>query len=172
MGMNEDQANFANTDDVEIDLDAIRAAIKPLLWRVLICPVQPRKLSKGGIALPESAQDAETHLNYIGRVVAVGPLAGKSEKFENPAMSAPLGMKALYEGMMEGYDWPTMEQKHPGGMNDAPRYLWSVKEGDIVVYGRFAGQRMEWHGVRLLMANDDEILGVVDSLEGFRIYAA
>ena len=128
---------FANTDDTEIDLAAIRKAIKPLLWRVLICPVQPRTMSKGGIALPGAVQDGEEHLNYIGRVVSMGPLAGKSAKFE-------LG----------------------GG------YAWDIKQGDIVTYGRYAGQRMEWKGVKLLAVNDDEIVAVVDSFESFRIYAA
>lgn len=139
---------FANTDDVEIDLEAIRKAIKPLLWRVLVCPVQPRKMSKGGIALPDAVQDGEEHLNYIGRVVSMGPLAGKSEKFENP-------------------NWVPSQGTSPGG-----KYLWDVKEGDIVVYGRYAGQRMEWKGVKLLEVNDDEVLAVVDSMEAFRVYAA
>lgn len=136
---------FANTDDTEIDLAAIRKAIKPLLWRVLVCPVQPRKLSKGGIALPDAVQDGEEHLNYIGRVVSLGPLAGKSAKFENPNY-----------------------QQAP----DTRQYLWDVKEGDCVVYGRYAGQRMEWKGVKLVEVNDDEILAVADSIESFRIYAA
>lgn len=149
----EDQAGFANTDDTEIDLAAIRKAIQPLLWRVLICPVQPRKLSKGGIALPESAQDAETHLNYIGRVVSMGPLAGRSEKFVSPA-------------------WAHAMEFNTSHTDAGPKFAWDVKEGDIVVYGRFAGQRMEWRGVRLLMANDDEILGVVADINDFRVYAA
>ena len=145
---------FANTDDTEIDLAAIRKAIKPLLWRVLICPVQPREMSKGGIALPDAVQDGEAHLNYIGRVVSMGPLAGKSAKFENPRFE------------IEDYN----HGKHGG---PAPvRYLWSVKEGDIVVYGRYAGQRMEWRQIKLLEVNDDEILAVVDSMESFRVYAA
>lgn len=148
----EDPEVFANTDDTEIDLEVIRKAIKPLLWRVLICPVQPRKLSKGGIALPDAVQDGEEHLNYIGRVVSLGPLAGKSAKFENPEWEGPYS--------------PDIRARMPS------QYLWSVKEGDIVVYGRYAGQRMEWKGVKLVEVNDDEILAVVDSIESFRIYAA
>ena len=148
----ENEEVFANTDDEAIDLDAVRKAIKPLLWRVLICPVQPRTLSKGGIALPSSVQDGEEHLNYVGKVVALGPLAGKSAKFENPNY----GPNAA-----GGFDYP----------NDH-RYLWDVKEGDSVTYGRYAGQRMEWKGVKLILVNDDEILGIVDSISGFRIYAA
>ena len=155
--MSEGHEGFANTDDTEIDLAAIRKAIKPLLWRVLICPVQPRKLSKGGIVLPDAAQDAEEHLNYIGRVVSMGPLAGKSEKFLNP----------------DWREWRDSENKDPrAGLDVRLRYLWSVKEGDIVVYGRYAGQRMEWKGVKLLTVNDDEILAVVDSIMSFRVYAA
>ena len=136
---------FANTDDVEIDLEAIRKAIKPLLWRVLVCPVQPRKMSKGGIALPDAVQDGEEHLNYIGRVVSMGPLAGKSDKFLNPDFEL--------------------------GPDREPKHAWGVREGDIVVYGRYAGQRMEWKGVKLIMANDDELLAVADDLVSFRIYA-
>ena len=129
--MSEDLSGFANTDDTEIDLKAIKKAVQPLLWRVLICPIQPRKLTKGGIALPSSVQDGEEHLNYIGRVVSLGPLAGDK--------------------------WPEK---------------WAVKEGDWVTYGRYAGQRMEWKGIKLLAVNDDEILGVIEGPEGFRVYAA
>ena len=149
----EDQAGFANSDDQEIDLNAIRKAIRPLLWRVLVCPVQPRKMSKGGIALPNDTQDAEAHLNYIGRVVSMGPLAGKSEKFLNPSLG---------------------DGKPIAGRNGAlaGKFAWDVKAGDLVTYGRYAGQRMEWKGIKLLEVNDDEILAVVDSLENFRVYAA
>ena len=157
----ENEEVFANTDDEAIDLDAVRKAIKPLLWRVLICPVQPRTLAKGGIALPSSVQDGEEHLNYVGKVVALGPLAGKSAKFENPDYG----------------DWcrdndARIARGERINDNDPSRYLWSVKEGDCVTYGRYAGQRMEWKGVKLILVNDDEILGIVDSIEGFRIYAA
>lgn len=148
--MSEDQAGFANTDDVEIDIEKIRKAIKPLLWRVLICPVQPREMSSGGIALPVSATDGEAHLNYIGRVVALGPLAGKSEKFQNPIWSPDLPAHILHQ---------------------TPQYLWGVKEGDWVVFSRYAGQRMEWKGIKLLQANDDEILGVISDPKSFRVYA-
>lgn len=146
--MSEDQTGFVNMEEDAIDLKAIRKAIKPLLWRVLICPVQPRKKSKGGILMPDQAQDATEHLNYLGRVVSMGPLAGKSAKFENP------------------------QYANASNKANPAQYLWDVKEGDIVTYGRYSGQRMEWNGVKLLEVNDDEILAVVDSFEGFRVYAA
>lgn len=33
--------------------------------------------------------------------------------------------------------------------------------GDWIIYGRYAGQRLEYRGVKLLIVNDDEILGKV-----------
>lgn len=141
--MRTDQSEWMNSEDAKIDLKKLKAAVRPLLWRVLVVPVQPRSMSKGGIALPDAAMDGEAHMNYIGRVVALGPLAGKSEKFANP-------------------EW-TEKSK-------APRYLWDVKEGDWVVFSRYAGQRKEFNGVKLLTVNDDEILDVIDGPEGFRIY--
>ena len=56
----------------------------PSLWHVLIMPKQPKKMSAGGIALPAQAQEVERHQNYIGQVVAMGPLAGLSDKFKDP----------------------------------------------------------------------------------------
>lgn len=124
----------------------------PLLWRVLVMPVQPRKKSAGGLILTTTTQENEAHLNYIGKVVAIGPLAGKSEKFLNP-------------------EWEEGPWSPGSPKANLPQYLWSVKVGDWIVYGRYAGQRMECRGVKLLMVNDDEILGVIADPEGFRVYA-
>ena len=117
---------------------------QPLLWRVLVMPIQPRKRTASGLILTTTTQENEAHLNYIGKVVALGPLAGKSEKFLNPDFKL--------------------------GPDSEPKYAWRVRVGDWVVYGRYAGQRMEYKEVNLLMVNDDEILGVVDNPEGFRVY--
>lgn len=54
----------------------------PDLWRVLIMPRRPKAQSAGGIVIPASAQRNEMHVNYIGQVVALGPLAYKSEIFQ------------------------------------------------------------------------------------------
>lgn len=65
----------------EVDREVPPGWPAPDFWRILVMPVKPRKVSKGGIVIPEEAQKAEQHLNYIGRVVAMGPLAYKSERF-------------------------------------------------------------------------------------------
>lgn len=42
--------------------------------------------------------------------------------------------------------------------------------GDWCVYGRYAGQRLEYRGELLLIVNDDELLAVSPDPEALRIY--
>lgn len=53
---------------------------RPLYWRVLVMPIKPRAVSKGGIHIALEAQEAQQTLNYMGKVVALGDMAGKSER--------------------------------------------------------------------------------------------
>lgn len=143
---------------------------RPTLWRVLIFPKQPKKMSAGGIALPGSVQSIEKLLNNIGQVVALGPLAGKSPKFENPDwLAPPPTLKAVFDGMMEGESWEQVERKMaPAPV--VPRYLWDVKVGDWVIYGKYSGQHTEYKSTALLMCNDDDITQVITSPEGFKVF--
>jgi hypothetical protein len=52
----------------------------PLYWRVIVLPIKPKKVSSGGNVIPISAQEAQQHHNYMGKVVAIGDMAGKSER--------------------------------------------------------------------------------------------
>lgn len=56
---------------------------QPQHWWVLVLPRRAKEKSAGGIVLASASQDAETHLNYIGKVVAMGPLCGESEAFKD-----------------------------------------------------------------------------------------
>lgn len=140
------------------DMEVPPGCPESFLWRLLIMPAQPRTMSKGGIALPTKVMEAEEHLNYIGKVVNIGPLAGKSEKFENPEW------KQYWGG--------------PGSdrMPDQPvpqRYLWDIQVGDWVIYGRYTGQKCWFRGAKMIFVNDDEILGKAKGgPTGFKIYAA
>lgn len=133
--MSNQEAGWVNAEDVDFPEGMPSAE----LWRVLVMPMQPRRMSRGEggaqIALPTMVADAEQHLNYIGLVVDMGPLAGKHEKFT-----------------------------HEGANH------YRVKEGDWVIYGRYSGQKIEFRGVKLVMVNDDEILGIVKDREGFRVH--
>lgn len=127
--------NYSDADDtsvVEVGADLPKDRPRAALWRVVVMPVRPRKMSKGGIALPSQAQDAQAHLNYVGRVASVGPGAWKDPRFE--------------------------------GMGPFP------KEGDYIVYGRYAGQPMTYRGVKFITINDDEWLVTVDDPEALTIY--
>lgn len=46
----------------------------------------------------------------------------------------------------------------------------ALKPGDWVLYGRHAGQRVEYKGVKFLLVNDDDKLMKIRSPEGWRIY--
>lgn len=54
---------------------------KPMLWRILVAPVRPRRESKGGIILANETVDAEEMLTFLGKVVACGPLVGKKPEW-------------------------------------------------------------------------------------------
>lgn len=42
--------------------------------------------------------------------------------------------------------------------------------GEFVMFGRYAGQQIFYRGVRFLVVNDDEILGIVPNPDALRIY--
>jgi chaperonin GroES len=132
-------ANWMNDEEFKLPTDLP----SPKLWRVLVVPVRPRRMSRGAhgtkIVLPDVSRENEGHLNYIGKVVAIGPLAGRKQDFLDP--------DAAGRG-----------------------YLWDIKVGDWVIYGRYTGQKMEYRGVKFLVINDDEILASVPSPDGFRMY--
>ena len=53
---------------------------KPSYWRVLVAPTRAKEVSKGGIVLALANQEAQEILNFIGTIVALGPMAGKHER--------------------------------------------------------------------------------------------
>lgn len=55
----------------------------PTGWRILIEPIKIEEKTTGGIMLPTAAVEAKEHLRYIGRVVAMGPLCYKHNKFRD-----------------------------------------------------------------------------------------
>ena len=69
---------------------------RPIYWRVLVRPQQAQQMSKGGIALPTQAQDAEEVLNYIGQVVSMGALAQTHERLANEPDKPKVGDWVMY----------------------------------------------------------------------------
>ena len=84
-GVSADQTAWGTLEDYGLTIDDLRLKFKrTMLWTVLVMPLQARKMSKGGIALPDQSIDAEQHMTYIGRVIFKGPLVGQSDRFKDP----------------------------------------------------------------------------------------
>ena len=56
----------------EIDAPLPEYTERPFVYRLHVVPVAPRKVSSGGIILPETARDAEYFMNALCRVVKIG----------------------------------------------------------------------------------------------------
>jgi co-chaperonin GroES (HSP10) len=136
-----DNADWANPEGTE----APAGLPVPALWRILVMPVQPTKKTASGIVIPVQAQDAEEHLQVVGKIVALGPLAYRSFKLA----AGPLDYLRILCGM---------------------RVAWAPQVGDWIVYGRYTGQRLEYRDRRLIVMNDDEIIAQVADPSGFKVY--
>lgn len=130
--------HWGNEEGQKLPDGFAEAMPRPQFFRVLIMPVRPQTVSKGGIVIPEEAQKAQRYLTYVGQIMAAGPQAFDPSRFTRN--ERPLDDSAL------------------------------PKVGDWVIYGRYAGQRIECMGVRLLVVNDDEILAVVQDPTVLRVH--
>lgn len=136
-----DGIEWANDEEAKIP----EGLPEPFMWRILVMPVQPRTTTKSGIVLAIETQNAEGHLQFVGRVAAVGPLAFRSFKLCS-------GIADFLRVMC--------------GMQIAA----APKVGDWVVHGRYTGQRCEFKGARMIMMNDDEVLAKCESPQDFKVY--
>ena len=53
----------------------------PLGWTILVEMLQPKAQSDGGVFLPDESIDAQEYLRYTGKVISMGPLCFKGERF-------------------------------------------------------------------------------------------
>ena len=54
---------------------------QPLLWRVLVRPLQAPEVTEGGIALTKQIQENQEFVTVVGQIVAKGPRSFLGEKF-------------------------------------------------------------------------------------------
>lgn len=64
---------------------------RPQLWRLVVAPVQPRKMSAGGLIIVDETQEAEENLAYIGKVLAAGRAVGKKPEWPEGAYEVKVG---------------------------------------------------------------------------------
>ena len=124
----EDLGEWLNVEDIALTPEFMKDLVVPCKWLVMVMPLKPQEVSKGGIVIPQSNQAAQSILNTVGRVIALGPTAGLSPRL--------------------------------GGDETKPHPEFP-KVGDFVLYGRYAGQKVVFKGVKMLVLNDDELLGKV-----------
>lgn len=96
--MNEYQGgtDWANEEDVQLTDEFLAGMPKPLYWRVLVMPLRPKEKTASGIVIPREAQDAQSYLNYVGKVVALGDLAYQHERFERQKLRPAVGDYVVY----------------------------------------------------------------------------
>lgn len=75
----DDNTGWSNEDTV-LSAEFYENLPRPLFWRVMVAPVKPKEVSRGGIVMPKMATEAQDILNCVGKVVAIGPSAGKHER--------------------------------------------------------------------------------------------
>ena len=108
---------------------------QPSGWRILILPYRGKGKTEGGVYLPDQHVDREALATVCGYVVKIGPLAYK-------------------------------DPNKFGNPND-PHENWKpwCKEGDWVIFGRYAGSRFKIDGGEVRLLNDDEILATINNPE-------
>ena len=94
--------------------------IRPLYDRILVKRVESESKSKGGLFLPDSAQEKPSE----GVILAVGQ--GRLGK-------------------------------------DGELHALAVKEGDRILFGRYAGTEIKVDGEERLVLREDEVFGIVES---------
>jgi chaperonin GroES len=113
-------------DPEKLSKKAIDKMPQPTGWRILILPYQGKKLSTGGIIIPEEVREKEAVGTVCGYVLKVGPLAYQD-----------------YNRFGTSGGW--------------------CKDGDWVIFGRYAGSRFKIEGGEVRILNDDEILARINN---------
>ena len=117
------------------DIPAVKKLPKPTGWRILILPFKGKKQTEGGILLPDQAIEREALATVCGYVLKIGPLAYKDS------------------------------QKFGNPQDPTENWLPWCKEGDWVIFGRYAGSRFKIDGGEVRLLNDDEILATINNPE-------
>lgn len=117
---------------------------RPGLWNIVVEPLEPKKVSDGGIELVDVSQQAEEIQMTIGRVLKAGPESMKGKT------SSGIDLSNFLEGVT------TREQLV--GLN--------------VVYQLHTGQQMTLRrtGQRVIVMKVTDLLGVADDPDAWKFY--
>ena len=108
-------------------------------WKLIVIPLEAKSKTDGGIHIPETMKADHEQIITVGVVHQLGELC-----YTRPDML----VEESYVGR-SGASYPTKVRKP-----------W-CKEGDLVIFGKYAGMRIVFKGVAVRILNDDEIIAVV-----------
>ena len=116
------------------DDDKVDPDILPELpgYHVLVRPISVKEKTKGGILLPDAVKDDMSYLTTVGRVIKVG------------------------HSISLHFD-PTAYQD----IDKFPNGPW-CEVNDYICYGKHAGQKLFYKGVKLLLLFDDQVIMKVE----------
>lgn len=80
-----DAGQWTNPEDAKLPDES--AVLRPFGWRMLVMPVRPKMKSDGGILLPFTYQEGKEYLNYVGRIVALGSLCFRHDKYKRMGLT-------------------------------------------------------------------------------------
>lgn len=126
--------------------------IKPFNHLIAVMKIAPRKMSTGGIILPQQARDGEDFMNNIGRIAAIGPAAFRSPWWRER------GYIRIDDG--ESFDTETYD-----GKGDQPASLQLPKVGDLVRMSGVRNRQYKLNGVWLVEIEDTQIRGFVEEAD-------
>lgn len=131
-----------------------------LFWHVLLRPWVPPKKTKGGIILADQVSEANEHHVPCYQILQLGPLA-----FTHPRLLGGdrHGWRSE-DGEPGNLEWHEQELVDPAEGQVMP------KVGDWVLIKKHCGARYQINGATLLICNDDDILGAIDSPTGWKSY--
>lgn len=131
----------------------IPTGLKPFNHLIAVMKIAPRKMSTGGIILPDKARDGEDFMNNIGRIAAIGPAAFRSPWWKER------GYYRIDDG--KSYDTKGFEgfAEYDGG-NGASLDL--PKVGDLVRMSGVRNRQYKLNGVWLVEIEDTQIRGFVE----------
>lgn len=122
---------------------------RPFAWHLLVRPLDTSKKTKGGIVLPDQTREEQAVTQYMGRVIEIGPLCWTKEEHQEP----------IVQPDSEGNIWIVDRVFKP----------WCAA-GDVVFYTKYAGAKLICGGVKYIVLNDDEVLGLVTNPELMRVW--
>jgi len=172
----------------------------PVGWRILVDPATPKTVTEAGIILSSETQLTELYNNYVGLVVAMGPLCYKHDKFGGCEPWCKVGDWIAY-GQHAGQSITVRDQSVMDEIEKKRAEARKVEDQVFAVNGEISAKigmgkestkgliarrdtlqnrrveihtetlRLEEHTERRLrLLNDDEVLSLIPNKNAIKIY--